>query len=138
LAQALLAIEWPLLARWQEIESYKLSSGALLAAFLLGQWFLTLARVRGWRLARGAHVWHQRLGAVAPVFLFAHSTRFGFGYLLMLSGVFLLNTCLGCLSPRVLPRLRGYFKVWLPAHIALSVTLVILAGYHGWVALYFE
>jgi hypothetical protein len=138
-SQALLKVEWPWLSRWQQQDSYKLWSGAALALFIAAQWLLTIARVNGWsKLARALYAWHQRSGMFAPVALFAHSTAFGFGYLSLLSTLYLCNTALGLMSPRAFPRLRHYAGVWLSGHIALSVALAVLVVYHAWIALFFE
>jgi hypothetical protein len=138
-AQALLQVQWPGLSRWQALDGYKIATGTLLGVFLLSQWSLAFARIGGMnRLAKFGYAWHQRSGVLAPVLLCLHSTSFGVGYLTVLTGMFLANTLCGLVSPRATVRLRRYTTGWLVVHIALSVTVVVLATYHVWVALYYE
>jgi hypothetical protein len=72
------------------------------------------------------------------VLLFVHSTRLGFGYLLVLSTVYVANNAVGLVSPSAFPRLKMLVPFWVIAHVALSVLLVALVGYHAWTALYYE
>lgn len=137
--QAAVGLPWPTLAHWQTLESFKLATGAILALFVASQWLLTIARMQNWsRALKPAYAWHQRLGAVAPLLLFAHSIRAGFGYQLVLSIVFLGTCLLGFASPRAFPALRRFSTPWLILHIAFSVTTVALIGYHVWIALSFD
>ena len=78
------------------------------------------------------------MGIIGPLLLFVHSTRLGFGYLMLLTGFFIGSTLLGLASPRAFPRLRQFSTSWLTLHVALSLTVVVLMGYHLWMALAFE
>jgi hypothetical protein len=139
LAQVDLEFEWRPLNVWQGLTWYKIASGSLLAGFVCFQWLLALLRANRWtRAARALYPWHQMAGAFSPVFLFLHSTRLGFGYLFVLSTVYVANNVLGLLSPSAFPRLKTLVPFWLIAHIALSVLLAALAVYHVWTALYYE
>ena len=139
LEQLWLQVEWPALRAWQSRFPYKIATGVALGAFLSFQWLLALCRVSGFvRAAKALHAWHQTMGALAPVFLFLHSTRLGFGYLVVLSGVYIANGIVGLVSPSAVPQNRSVMSAWTVAHISLSVLLAALAGYHAWTALYYE
>ena len=139
LAQLDLEFEWLPLSAWQGDRWYKIASGSLLAGFVCFQWLLALLRVNRWaRAARALYPWHRAVGAFSPVLLFLHSTRLGFGYLLMLSTVYVANNVVGLLSPSAFPRLKMLVPFWLIAHIALSVLLAALVVYHAWTALSYE
>jgi hypothetical protein len=139
LAQLRLGFEWQPLSVWQGQTWYKIASGSLLAGFVCFQWLLALLRVNRWaRAARALYSWHRTAGAFSPVLLFLHSTRLGFGYLLVLSTVYVANNVLGLVSPSAFPRLKMLVPFWVIAHIALSVLLAALVVYHAWTALYYE
>ncbi len=138
-AQLDLELEWPPLSALQGQTWYKIASGSVLAGFVCFQWLLALLRVNRWaRAARALYSWHQTAGALSPVLLFLHSTRLGFGYLLVLSSVYVANNVLGLVSPTAFPRLKMLLPFWVIAHIALSVLLTVLVVYHAWTALYYE
>jgi len=76
---------------------------------------------------------------LAPVLFFVHSQRLGFGFLLLLSALFLGNTLLGYLHPQSLGwRSRRLSSPWMVIHVAASVVVTVLAVYHGWIVFYFE
>jgi hypothetical protein len=139
LEQLGLDLDWPALRALQSRFSYKLATGALLAAFLSFQWLLALCRVTGsMRAAKVLYPWHQTVGALAPALLFLHSTRLGFGYLVVLSVVYLANNVVGLVNPSAFPRVKSVLSLWTIVHIALSVLVVALTAYHAWTALYYE
>ncbi|HMI87855.1 MAG TPA: hypothetical protein VK550_27420 [Polyangiaceae bacterium] len=139
LAQIDLGFEWRPLSDWQGHTWYKVVSGSLLGGFVCFQWLLALLRVNRWaRAAKTLYPWHKNAGALSPVLLFLHSTRLGFGYLLVLSTVYMANNVVGLVSPATFPRLKTIMPFWLIAHIALSVLLATLVVYHAWTALYYE
>ncbi|HMI86833.1 MAG TPA: hypothetical protein VK550_22220 [Polyangiaceae bacterium] len=134
-----LGLDWPIIRAWQDRFPYKIATGALLGVFLSFQWFLAVCRVSGWmRTAKALYPWHQTLGALAPALLFLHSTRLGFGYLVVLCAVYLANNLVGLANPSAFPRIKSILSAWTIVHIALSVLLVALAAYHAWTALYYE
>jgi hypothetical protein len=139
LLQDWLVLDWGGLSVWQNNGTYKLVSGSLLALFLASQWLLAVCRWQGWnRMAKSTYVWHQRSGILAPGLLFLHSTKLGFGYILVLACTYLANTLIGLLSPHTFPGLRRWQTPWMATHVALSILLVVMTGYHAWTALYFE
>ncbi len=123
-------LEWSLLARAQADDRYKLASGGVLAAYLYFQW----SPRRRIDPAR-----HRLAGAFAPVVLYAHATRSGYGYLTILCAVYLGTALAGTLHhPVLLARRRWLFTAWFITHVALATVLVLLAGYHVVIALAYE
>jgi hypothetical protein len=134
-----LGVDWPTVRSWQNQFGYKVATGVGLAVFIAFQWLLAVCRVSGAaRAAKALYPWHQTVGALAPALLFLHSTRLGFGYLVFLTGVYLANNLVGLASPSAFHRLRRFLAAWTVAHVALSVLVVALTGYHAWTALYYE
>ena len=139
LEQLGLDLDWPALRALQGRFWYKVATGSLLATFLSFQWLLALCRVTGsMRAAKALYPWHQTIGALAPALLFIHSTRLGFGYLVVLCVVYLANNLVGLINPSAFPRVKSVLSLWTVVHIALSVLLVALTAYHAWTALYYE
>jgi hypothetical protein len=139
LEQLGLELDWSALRAWQSRFPNKVATGALLALFLSFQWLLAICRIGGlMRAAKALYPLHQTLGALAPLLLFLHSTRLGFGYLVVLSVVYLANNLVGLVNPSAFPRIKSVLSVWTIVHIALSVLVVVLTAYHAWTALYYE
>jgi hypothetical protein len=140
LLQAALGLEWPWLAARQGERTFKLCTGALLLAYLAHQWWLAVGRANGWaRAAKRSYRAHKLLGAAAPLFLYLHSLRVGYGYLVVLSTVFLANVGLGLVSPDLFRRKPKWFTVpWMITHVGLAVVLAALALFHLWIASSFE
>jgi hypothetical protein len=139
LEQLGLELDWSALRAWQSRFPNQVATGALLALFLSFQWLLAICRISGFmRAAKALYPWHQTLGALAPLLLFLHSTRLGFGYLVVLSVVYLANNLVGLVNPSAFPRIKSVLSVWTIVHIALSVLVVVLTAYHAWTALYYE
>jgi hypothetical protein len=137
--QAAVGFDWGPLHALQREFWYRIATGSLLALFIAAQWFLALCRYQRWNhLAKRVYSWHQRIGIGAPVFLFLHSVRLGFGYLAVLTVAYLATNALGMLSPQAIVPLRKYQTPWMVSHIALSILVAALAAYHSWTALYFE
>jgi hypothetical protein len=71
------------------------------------------------------------IGALAPLVLYAHASRFGYGYLAWLVAVYLGIGAVGLMHrPIVSRRARRLFVAWFVAHLALSVLLLVLVAYH--------
>ena len=137
-ALALLLPPLAALRAWQGQFVFKCATGAVLAAYLVFQWQLALARLRGAsKSGKRLYAWHRSVGAAGPVLLYVHAATRGFGYLTMLSGVFLANHLLGAVHPGA-GKNRKLLTPWMVSHVAASVLLVVLAGYHVWHALSYE
>ncbi|MEO9571826.1 MAG: hypothetical protein ABJH82_11185 [Polaribacter sp.] len=139
--QFFLKLDWSWLSHLQQQEIYKRWSGVLLATFILFQWLLTFTRViKNWRkyniTIQNLHKW---LGAVSPLFFYIHSTQLGYGYLLLMSYVFLFNTLLGYLNLDVLKNNSDIlFKGWMIAHVALSLIITFLLVFHVSMVFYYK
>lgn len=129
LGQAAAGLQVPWLVRLQSGDAYQLASGGVLFAYLALQWSgVTRHRQR-----------HELLGACAPLVLYAHSSRFAYGYLVWLAGIYLAVGAVGLLHrPIVARRARGPFTWWYLTHITLAMLLVILVGYHILIAIAYE
>jgi hypothetical protein len=55
-----------------------------------------------------------------------------------LGGVYFTNSVVGLVNPSAFPRMKSVLSPWTVVHVALSVLLVALAGYHAWTALDYE
>lgn len=139
LEQLGLKVDWPALRVWQSRFPIKIVTGSALALFISFQWLLAVCRISGFlRAAKALYPWHQSIGALAPVLLFVHSMRLGFGYLVALSSVYIANNVLGLASPLAISKNRPVMSLWTISHIALSVLLAALTAFHAWTALYYE
>ena len=140
LLQAALGWEWGWLAELQEVETFKRWSGVGLLAYLLHQWWLSLGRSRGWaRAAKRSYRLHQWLGAASPAIFYLHSMHLGYGFLLLLSTVYLGNIAIG-LSHRVVhrPKRKLLWTPWMVLHVAASLLVTFLALYHVWIVVWYE
>ncbi|MCI0734368.1 MAG: hypothetical protein L0Y38_11190 [Methylococcaceae bacterium] len=138
LVQDIFALKWPWLAGMQTDENFKRLTGFLLAGYILHQWSLSLDRMKGpgseTKLSR-----HMAWGAWAPLVFYIHSHQIGYAYLFLLSSVFLANVTIGLLNHEVVGIHKKWYLVgWMVAHVSLSVMLVLLAGYHGFMAFYYQ
>jgi hypothetical protein len=120
---------------------FKIGTGILLLLLILLQWGLAFVRTVNLKLKYSdtSLSFHQWLGAVSPLFLYAHSVEMGNGYLIILTLVFIFNLMLGFLS---VGRIRSthiiYFKTLCSLHIIFSVSVLALTLFHIAVVLYFE
>lgn len=129
LGQAAVGLEVPMVVRWQADETYKAITGLVLVAYLALQWSSTLRK-------RGLH---ELFGAFAPLVLYAHATRFAYGYLVWLLVIYLGVGAIGLVHrPIVARRRRTLYVWWFVAHIAMSVLLVVLVAYHVVIAIAYE
>jgi hypothetical protein len=133
--QARSAPAWPWLAELQTHDTYKVASGLVLAAYLIFQWSVASRRRRD---PTGAVVRHKLGGALAPLVLYLHASRFGYGYLALLGFTYLGTAGIGLLHRPVLAHARSGFTVWFVVHVATAASLVVLGGYHVVIALAYE
>jgi ferredoxin-NADP reductase len=137
LAQDIFSWKIPWLENLQTQEPYKIYSGLLLAFYILTQFIMSYNNsCEKPHVSASKYQQHKFRGAFAPLVFFIHSTQFGVGYLLMLTMVYFSNFLLGIFNHERIKtpinRIR-YFKLWLPLHIALSILLVVLVGFHIYV-----
>jgi len=129
LAQAAAGVQVPWLVRLQANDLYEIASGIVLAGYIGLQWS-GVARHRQR---------HELLGACAPIVLYAHASRFAYGYLVWLAAIYLGIGAVGLLHrPIVERRARAPFTWWYLTHVALAMLLIVLAGYHVLIAIAYE
>jgi hypothetical protein len=129
LGQAAVQLQVPWLVALQAQDAYKVATGCVLLVYLAAQWSARRDR-------RGLH---ELLGSFAPVVLYAHASRFAYGYLAWLAAVYLGVGGVGLLyRPIAAHRARRLFTWWFVVHLALAVLLVILVGYHVVIAIAYE
>ncbi|AUP77611.1 hypothetical protein [Flavivirga eckloniae] len=139
--QYFLQLEWNWLLENQQDEMYKRWSGLAIALLITCQWLLTVTRViNKWRpYSIKMATMHKWLGALSPVFFYAHSMHLGYGYLLLLSYVFLSNALLGYINLDVIKNNSDWlFKGWMIAHVAFSIIVSILMFFHIGAVFYYK
>lgn len=139
--QFFLKLEWSWLLELQQQEMYKRWSGLVLAFFIVFQWVLTLTRVvkKFRKHAISMQTIHKWLGAVSPLFFYIHSMALGYGYLLLLSYVFLVNTLLGYFNLDVIKNNSdALFKGWMIMHVALSIVVSVMMVFHITMVFYYK
>ncbi|MGQ0792711.1 MAG: hypothetical protein ACT4NX_01315 [Deltaproteobacteria bacterium] len=119
---------------------YKIYSGIALAAYVLIQWSLSLFRAAGKMTeARFMYRVHNLIGVLAPVFFYAHSVTFGYGYQILLAASFFAVVVVGVCNLQFLGiRGRGASNIWMILHIVPSALVVILMAYHIYVVAYYQ
>ncbi|MBC3759640.1 hypothetical protein H7U19_14585 [Hyunsoonleella sp. SJ7] len=139
--QFFLKLEWSWLFQLQRGEMFKRWTGLVLALFITFQWVLTLTRaIKKLRpkavVMQNIHKW---LGALSPIVFYMHSATMGYGYLLLLSYIFLANTLLGYLNLDVIKSgNEAFFKGWMITHVAASIVVTILMVFHITMVFYYK
>ena len=140
LLQDVFSLKWMWLETVQQGETYKQITGLLLFLYIAEQWYLSVLRVRGEKdKQRSLYQLHTVLGVLAPVFFYLHSTQFGYAYLFLLSVAYFSNLLVGLLHQKYWKiKWKRYSFYWMIAHVTLSVFVVILMGYHVFIAFYYS
>lgn len=133
-------LKWPWLESIQQITNYRIGSGLFLALYITGQFVLPVQR---WQRKFQDSVWyyqfHKLQGALAPLVFYLHSTQLGgYAYLKLLTYVYFANFLLGLFNHERMtnPKYKKTYQFyWLPVHVFLSVVLVGLVIFHGYIAL---
>lgn len=139
--QFVFKLEWHWLLNLQQDEMYKRWSGLALALLITFQWVLTLTRVikKLKKHALKMTAIHKWLGALSPLFFYVHSMNMGYGYLLLLSYLFLSNAFLGYINLDVIKNKSDWiFKSWMIIHVAFSIVITILMFLHIGVVFYYK
>lgn len=129
------------LRRLQNRDAYLAASGLLLVGLIAYQFMLSVARMDRRPVGPAAVARHRVVGALLPLGLLLHAPDFGFGYLRLLSLVFVTALVLGLVARGVRSlhrRVPWIYDAWFIGHIAVSVLLVALIGFHILVALAYE
>ena len=125
----------------QAQEMFKRWTGLGLGLFIVFQWFLTFTRViPKWRmLSVKLTTVHKWIGAFSPVLFYIHATKFGFGYLALLSYVFFTNMLLGTINLDIIKSQKDWiFKGWMIIHVGLSMFITGLMFLHIGTVFYYK
>ncbi|WP_139957524.1 hypothetical protein [Flavicella sediminum] len=141
LLQETFLLKWNFLENLQVQENYKRWSGLVLGLFILFQWLLTFSRIIPKFRAKSVSInnLHKWIGVFSPILLYAHSTKFGFGYLVIFSYLFLINMLIGTLNLDVLKSTKSWlFKGWMITHVALSMCITLFLNFHIYIVFYYK
>lgn len=125
-------LNWPWLATLQTNDVYKQLSGFALVGFLAYQWRCSILRSRG-LMQKAAKLLkrHKLIGALAPLFFYAHAQHLGYAYLQALSLIYFALFITGLCNVEITRIYKQAFrKTWITAHVGLATALLFLLGYH--------
>lgn len=130
--QELGAVSWPWLAKLQADDVYKQLSGFMLVGYLAHQWRCSLLRNKGLtQKAAKLLNQHKLLGALAPMFFYAHAQHIGYAYLQALSLVYFAIFITGLCNVEITHIHKHWFhNIWITVHVGLATGLVFLLCYH--------
>lgn len=133
-------LKWPWLLERQQDDIYKQLSGLIVLLFILQQWQLFWFRMQDNKNATYTiYTRHLTRGIAAPIVLYFHAHTFGYGYLFLLTVVFLSSFVLGSLYPPLFHlRYKWLCNTWLIVHVGLSSFLLVLACQHVFVSYWYE
>jgi hypothetical protein len=129
-------LNWPWLAELQADDVYKQLSGFTLVGYLIHQWRCSLLRNQG-LIQKAAKLLnqHKLLGALAPVFFYAHAQHIGYAYLQVLSLVYFAIFLTGLCNFEITHIRRYWFRsIWITAHVGLATSLMFLLCYHIYIS----
>lgn len=132
--------KWLWLMHMQEDFIYKQITGFLMCWFVLEEWRLFFLHSQHKMAAVHIKLQHHRkLGIAAPVFLYFHAHALGYGYLLLLSSVYLTTFVLGFLYPPTFSlRQKWLCSGWIVCHVSLASVLLLMIGEHIYIAYLYE
>lgn len=131
-------LQW--LATLQQDEMYKRWSGIVLLLYIGFQLTLSVLRIaERHKQAKTFYNLHKQSGVVAPLFFLAHSTTLGYSYLFIQSIIFFTIIGIGWTHHEFSTIKNKYFNwAWMILHVTLSISMVLITGFHIWVAFYFQ
>ncbi|MGZ8928667.1 MAG: hypothetical protein ACXW03_09445 [Methylobacter sp.] len=129
-------LSWPWLAKLQADDVYKQLTGFTLVGYLVHQWRCSLLRNKGLILKAAKLLnQHKLLGALAPVFFYAHAQHIGYAYLQVLSLVYFAIFITGLCNAEITHIHKHWFHVvWITVHVGLATGLVFLLSYHIYIS----
>lgn len=139
--QFVLGLTWEWLYNLQQEELYKRWSGLGLALFIVTQWLLTFSRIIKKLKKHSFKVTnlHKWLGALSPLLFYIHSMSFGYGYLMLLTYIFIINNFIGYFNLDVIKSTNEVlFKGWMITHVAFSMVITILMVFHISMVFYYK
>lgn len=124
----------------QQNNLYKQTTGFALLAYVLYQWRLAWLRMGrekfNQKFELSLHMW---LGVFTPLVLYVHSSQLGYGYQVLLAGLFLFNVLVGLCSPKVMKiRHKQYVVIWLVVHSGIAMLVPVLLMYHIYVIYFYD
>ena len=143
-------LRWLWLQDLQQNQSYKRWSGLFLLLYLCGQWYFPLQKIQNKRNeTKKTQERHYEWGCFAPAVFYIHSMKLGFGYLFLLSFVYLGNVLVGLFNRKIVNILLAAFAdnripignysyYWVISHIVLSVLTIVLVLYHIGIVFYYQ
>jgi len=141
LLQDVLGFKLEALETLQSQEMFKRWSGFALALFIAFQWLLTLTRIIP-KLKRKSVLFtqiHKWVGVFSPLLFYIHATKYGYGYLALLSYVFFANMLLGTINLDVIKSQKEWiFKFWMIVHVSLSMLITFLLFLHIGTVFYYK
>jgi sulfoxide reductase heme-binding subunit YedZ len=141
LIQFVMDFKWDWLYNLQQDEMFKRWSGLGLSLFIAFQWSLTLCRIikKFKKYAFKITNFHKWIGAISPLLFYLHSMELGYGYLALLSYVFLTNTLIGYFNLDVIKSThKTLFKGWMIVHVVYSIIITLLMVFHIGVVFYYK
>ena len=141
LMQFILGLKWEWLYNMQQEELYKRWSGLGLALFIVIQWLLTFSRIvkKLKKYSFKVTNLHKWFGALSPLLFYIHSMSFGYGYLMLLTYIFLVNNFIGYFNLDVIKSTNEVlFKGWMITHVAFSMVITILMVFHIGMVFYYK
>ncbi|MFI0431131.1 hypothetical protein [Mariniflexile sp. HMF6888] len=141
LMQFILGLKWEWLYNMQQDEFYKRWSGLGLALFIVIQWLLTFSRIvkKLKKYSFKVTSLHKWFGALSPLLFYFHSMSFGYGYLMLLTYIFLVNNFIGYFNLDVIKSTNEIlFKGWMITHVAFSMVITILMVFHISMVFYYK
>ena len=127
---------WPWLAELQSDDVYKQLSGFTIVGYLVHQWHCSLLRNQG-LVQKAAKLLnrHKLLGALAPVFFYAHAQHIGYAYLQALSLAYFAIFLTGLCNVEITGIRTPWFRnIWITVHVGLATGLLFLLGYHVYIS----
>ncbi|MEN3324255.1 hypothetical protein VP395_10995 [Mariniflexile soesokkakense] len=141
LTQFILGLKWEWLYKMQQEEIYKRWSGLGLALFIVIQWLLTFSRIINKLKKYSFKVTnlHKWFGALSPLLFYMHSMSFGYGYLMLLTYIFIINNFIGYFNLDVIKSTNEVlFKGWMITHVAFSMVITLLMVFHISMVFYYK
>lgn len=141
LLQNILELKIGALEKLQTQEMFKRWTGLALALFIVFQWVLTFTRIIP-KLRKKSLIFteiHKWIGAFSPLLFFIHTTSFGYGYLALLSYIFLSNMLLGTINLDVIKSQKEWvFKSWMIVHVSFSMLITGIMFLHIGTVFYYK
>ena len=119
--------------------AFSVVTGTALAACIMYQWALLIARLSGQHQAARRHYRNHRYVGTAALYLFlVHAGGLGYALLTVLPMLFLVVSITGLFNAEVISMPPALRRWWGYLHVGLSGLLLPLIALHAWAALAFK